>query len=481
MLTLRRPQPCNNCRKHRRKCVKPGYDSPCVRCARLQHPCTSSSESESEEVIEDDLLDGSNDVNAMWDQVQQMQEIMKQLELSMKQAQRVRSGYLIQPSTPPDDDTDTDYDSDSVGLLRSGDHSDYRWEISVVDGRFQLETPIQSFHEMLAYGRAAIRYLSPFQDLFHDTNLVFELSQAKDSVLALLFDMIAKSSKAITAPPAALLPNQRTLLESPRVVVDTLVDLYFACQNKTIPFVNEATYMAHYAKLRDPTTCAVTMGICVVVTSSVCKHVPFAPAERRRLAEYFFEICENRLYDIFDEPDHRLETVITIHLVSSFLRNTLKTAKTRKWSTISKLICDDLSQTAQFKSQDERILFSRHHVVSALISQFLDYLIDKSDSDCPPKIVDEIAPIALQPMSSECGITIELLEIMDYVVKLSTTPCMRHSFRQICRMHMAEGYFRQFRYTIHPSRTFAKFSAAEFPPGEGYDKKAGITGNRMPW
>ncbi|KAF7720959.1 hypothetical protein EC973_005672 [Apophysomyces ossiformis] len=427
-----------DCRKHRRKCVKPSRDEPCVRCARLQYPCVSASDTESEETFEEDSLDGNNEMNAMWDQVQQMREIMSQLELQMQQTKLIGPNNLLplSPASDVDTDTETETDSDSMSWSYMSAHPDYQWEISVVDGKFRLETPIQSVHEMLAYGRAAIRYLSPFRDLFQGTNLVFEVSQTQGQFMSLLLKMIAQSARAVAALPPP--PRPKNLLESPRVVIDTLVDIYFSCQNQVLPFVDETSYMAHYAKVRDPTTCPITMAICVNVATSVCKHVPFNTAERRRIAEYFFEIAENLLYDIMDDPDRRLESIISIHLLCSFLRNTLRTAKSRKISSMALMICEDLSQNDNFASETEKVLHARHYFIAILIQRFLELVLERTDDERRTYILAEIAPVAVRPLPGDSPMAAKWLKIIHLTLDLMFTPCITTALRQICYMHLGQ-------------------------------------------
>ncbi|CAO3595651.1 unnamed protein product [Absidia cylindrospora] len=239
---------------------------------------------------------------------------------------------------------------------------EYEWELSFVDGKLRLDSPIRSFDELTAYGNALRQYLSPFAGVFNNTAFLFETIQPK-SLMPMIIQVVSRKSlnrqrtKLLTDNasmwnkyhfmlkrhhPAVLLAAAGK--EPPISCIDELVRNYFTCYNPGLPMIHAPSYMAEYETVvrPNPTQHAITMAFCCCMCASTCRHLPYNNYERRILADYFYDRAVDLLGDFFDDPDRRLETLMTINFLTQYHQIMLRVAEARKWCTIGYMIAKEL-------------------------------------------------------------------------------------------------------------------------------------------
>ncbi|RCI05177.1 hypothetical protein CU098_007613 [Rhizopus stolonifer] len=216
------------------------------------------------------------------------------------------------------------------------------WQIELKDGQLRLQSEIKTLEELFLFGKAAIRYLSPFGHAFQTCFI------SKDSIPSYTRKAIETIARAqldrhliAASPQHDQCWNPSKSLIQPiqtRTMVAQLVDKYFACLNVMIPILHEPSFREHYNSLQDPLEDIITLAICTASSISTCRHSFLNTHERRYMGEYFYHLSIEKLVEIFDEPDRRLETLITINLLQEFMIITLRVKELQKWNAIGLLI-----------------------------------------------------------------------------------------------------------------------------------------------
>lgn len=222
-----------------------------------------------------------------------------------------------------------------------------RWNIHIVDGELRLETEIKNLEELMMYGQSAIRYLSPFGNTFHTKSLVFErmnISFVKSAMqfVTKTYDIAdPRSSYSPKAISKRFSINVASFMK-PQSLVRLLIDNYFSCFNDTVPILHEPTFMEHVESLENPMQDPVILAVCVCSAISTCKHNFLNSYEKRYYSEYFFELCMDKLVDMFDDPNKALESVLVCNLLLPFMITTLRIAESYKWASMAVLLCNNL-------------------------------------------------------------------------------------------------------------------------------------------
>ncbi|CAO3656090.1 unnamed protein product [Mucor fragilis] len=275
-------------------------------------------ESSAEEYDDDDVEDQASnaELDAMYGQVRDLEKQLQSLELDLQQEK---------------------------ALIKK----EPRWDIRFVDGELRLETEIRNLEDLLLYGQSAIRYLSPFGNTFQAKSLLFErksLSFVKTAMqlVTISYDMTnpdaASSPKAISRRFSIGVPA----FLKPQSLVRRLIDNYFSCFNDTLPILHEPTFMEHVWGLENPMEDPVVLAVCTGAAVVTCKHNFLNSSEKRYFSEYFFELCINKLVDMFDDPDKALESVLIINLTLPFMMQTLRVSEAYKWVSLATLLCKNL-------------------------------------------------------------------------------------------------------------------------------------------
>lgn len=225
-----------------------------------------------------------------------------------------------------------------------------RWELQYIDGELRLATHINSLEELMVYGNAAIRYLSPFGNTFQAKTIVFE--RMNISFVRHAMQIVSKSFHHVNDPRSTSSPKAISERFSvgvaacwkPQSVVQHLIESYFSCFNDIVPILHEPSFMEHYKSLEDPMLDPVVLAICTFSAIANCKHNLFNSYEKRYLSEYFFELSMEKLIDMFDDPEKALESVLVINLLLSFMVTTSRVTESFKWSSMATVLCGNLQK-----------------------------------------------------------------------------------------------------------------------------------------
>lgn len=234
--------------------------------------------------------------------------------------------------------------------------------------------------------------------------MIFE-KESTDSLVPFTISILTKSLVIKPSKPPVVLSMPSPLLLDPNTI-DQLLHIYFQCHNIYKPLMHERSYREKLATIQDPLTDLVTLGICSYVCATPCEHLLFAPRERRNMGDYFYAKAREIILDQFDLPEKRLENVMGINLLTQYMHITLKFADSHQLVYMAYQILIDLrndypefrepgpnvdiegapysehftSLTHQEPITDvDKMLFTRHIAVSAILSRLMDYINDTTD------------------------------------------------------------------------------------------------------
>lgn len=326
------------CRKHRRKCLRPTPNAACDRCERLGKIC----------LINDDEQDAEDpDMKNLQTQVQQLEMTIQQLDTQLQtmryQRDRQQFQTLIQ-------------DPMIQNLV-------YNWTCEIKNGTFQIETGIQNIRDLLNIRNPSLTYLSPLSSNFSDfesdtlsnttsssdntylgeSGFAIKFGQDKpiESLVSIIVKFFTLSIHTRTKhKPTNLLPS--SLLLTPNSLINELLDVYFVCHNPYNPMLHEATYRERLKTINDPLDDLITLCICVNVCTKPCYHVKYAPREIRNMADFFYTRAKSVLMDQFDDVDKRLENVLAVPFLVKYCHMTLKFGECRHLVTIGYQLCLEL-------------------------------------------------------------------------------------------------------------------------------------------
>lgn len=383
------------CRKRRRKCTWHLNAIVCLRCSQRGINCVPIEDRDSDS---DDKrsVDGDQELERYTTEIQQLERSVQHLETTIRDIRHSNDNQLSLPMTSNDDEP--------------------TWQLSVINGNLRLETPITSMEELYQFSQASIRYLSPFHDLFLKESFVFECKSSH--ILAETFHLIARIqlTRSNNVSPLRLIQPSNQINYRP--IIDDLVNIYMRTSNcPLVPVIHIPTLRQYYSTLEDPFSSPIIMGICVNVMSSSGSYTHLSSEERRQLADFFFEKCHDLLFDIFDDPTKRLDTLTTISLLYRYLTFVrLWLSEARRLATIAQLIMKDIiSSGLDMKLNDvERVMFHRQHLMSNWMLYNFTILIDGHIRN----------PLDIKPFS----LHLDVLEDEDEAVKRSIRT-INHVFR----------------------------------------------------
>lgn len=320
------------------------------------------------------------------------------------------------------------------------------WDIQFVNGEFQLATEIKTVEELMLYGTAAIRYLSPFGKTFSTTTLKFQRVNPgfiKSAMKMVSHFEIKGNNQRITAA----MISQSFITElfqfiQPRIFLDGLLDLYFKCFNSTFPMIHEPSFWEHFNRLKDPMEDTIVLAICCQASVSTCKHSFFSSQEKRCVGEFFYERAMDKLLDIFDDPDKALESLIVINLLQFFMTVTLRVSESRKWATIASLLATNIKQenprclivdtSLPLSTRVKYATIQRNTTIAKCILAFLNVITkNKHENFLYIEGQFDILP-------DETDVVKELLEMMNHASTLINHPAFKIVVRQVQKMALGE-------------------------------------------
>ncbi|KAF1801226.1 hypothetical protein V8B55DRAFT_1528379 [Mucor lusitanicus] len=397
--------PCTECRKNRRKCVRPNFSPECLRCKRLGKICKQPTKQQDQPQQESTEMDRTQDIIKLEKQVAQLEEAIRYMELQLGMC-RISSSSSSRSSSP----------EPANAMIQNLFQS---WKCKIADGTFQIETGIRNISQLLQFN-TSISYLSPINydssassvssdDSYYrgrDAGIVLNFEkEVNGSLIPFTITLMANTitSAPSTIPTALLVPS--ALLLDPTPLIDQLVKTYFSCNNIYSPLVHERSYRDKMASIQDPLTDPVTLSICSYVCSTPCPALSFTPRERRNMGDFFYAKARDIILDQFDIPEKQLETAMSINLLMQYMHITLKIGEARRLVSLAYQILvglrnnypdlqvptnvDDVTTDPSYYEQEaeeepienvDKVLLARHLTVAAVLSRLLDYIVsDSSD------------------------------------------------------------------------------------------------------
>lgn len=333
------------------------------------------------------MVDGTKDIQRWLNDVTALQAEMRQLEAAIRAAS---VPALCNSSNSNSSDTDSEHSALSPMTPTSSDNTVFtnvaksaepNWKLSIVNGTVRLETSIRSIDELLQFSQASFRYLSPFSSLFANESVVFESTSAH--VVSTALRLVSRQS--LRQSRMKLLPVKLPIVYDYRPIIDKLVNLHIECHKNRIPLLHAPTFMTYYRSLDDPFKSPVVMAVCVNMLGSFRRGIDYTAQEKRQLSDFFYQKCRDLLLDMFDDPDRRLETVITISLLITYVSLIrLEFAEARRLATIASLIAKDIDSSGLDRMPKfERAMFQRHRIHVDHNMKMLSMLLDETDDHIP--------------------------------------------------------------------------------------------------
>ncbi|KAG1233265.1 hypothetical protein G6F68_007693 [Rhizopus microsporus] len=359
-----RHTPCTECRKQRRKCIQISPDQPCLRCQKLDKICARP---------ENCALDPNNEVECLNQEVNELNQAIQRMEHELKTL-GIKSPLYIKNNT--------------MTLPRSTiENLFYNWKIKINNGYFTIDTGIKYISDLLPH-YTSIEYLSPMtsysssssEDSWSDGGsiLIRFKSQEYGGFYGLTGKMLTKWIKKRMLGQQALLINHIPC--GSRMLLDRLVDIYFNCHNLYCGWLHESSFRKRYSQLKEPLDDLICASLCCYVCATPCDHLDFNAYQRRDMCDYFYLKAKEKLVDQFDEPDKRLENVIAINMLFSYMHMTLKLIEYDTYVTMGYQICLDLRseyEAAKIQTGIDYALFARHFSVAYCLRITLDCVVNK--------------------------------------------------------------------------------------------------------
>ena len=383
------------------------------------------------------MVDGTKDIQKWLNDVSELQAEMQQLEAAI----RATSVPALCPASSNSSDTDSEYSalspmtpassSENTVFSNVAKSAEPNWKLSIVDGAVRLETSIRSIDELLQFSQASFRYLSPFSSLFANESVVFESTSGQ--VVSIALRLVSRQS--LRHSRMQLLPAELPTMHDYRPTIDKLVNMHIECHSKRVPLIHAPSFLTYYRSLDDPLKSPVVMAICVNMLGSFRRGVDYTAQEKRQLSDFFYQKCRDLLLDMFDDPDRRLETVITISLLITYVSLIrLQFAEARRLATIAYLIAKDLdSSGADRMHKFERAMFQRHRVHVEHNMKMLCMLLDETDDHIP-------CGDPMEPLEDESKENHEFIGALNHLGQLAQSPyihqtMVRHYFTSCGHYH----------------------------------------------
>lgn len=255
------------------------------------------------------------------------------------------------------------------------------WHLSIHQGVLQLDSRIESVEEAQQFNHAFFRYLSPFCSLFERGPILFESTTShiliKSMMLITNFDMPQQPSYSIQKMLAHIGYNTIDWHSMVHQIVHDYMDVdrFHFIRTLHIP-----TLRTRLNNTKDPFTCPLIMAICVSMVASGLSCKQSTPIERRMLADFFYDKCNDALFEIFDDPTRQLDTIASIPLLYHYLVMVrLQFKQARHLATIALLIANELSfsdDKSRHLSTIERVMVDRQRFQSAYLVYNLQFIMD---------------------------------------------------------------------------------------------------------
>ncbi|KAI9260739.1 hypothetical protein BDA99DRAFT_538328 [Phascolomyces articulosus] len=461
---MRNPKPCKVCRLRRKKCVwscNNNSNQICDRCSKLNIDCIPQSDSSDEQLDEGVELmaqDGDQELQRMLDDMNQLNNEMQLLDstkanleqllslvnttaaVNEQQLQQYRSPSLSWSSSPslsslspymsPSSSSTITTVSSKKAVVPQQEEANTEWQLSIVNGSIRLETPIRTIDELTMFTQASLRYLSPFTGLFKQEPVRFEatcISPSLGLATVLQRSVVCRPRKKQRFALINYHKNNQVQPFNYRAIMDYLLPLYFEHYNSMVGMLHAPTFWKHYHSLDDPLECPITLAATIDATVSLRNLIDLTPIQRRLIGDYLYSKCKDILFELYEDPDRKLEIVTTTCLLQTYLTDVLLNAvEARRLLSVALLLCSELSPIADKFPTIDRILFQRHHVIMEVNQRAFNMLFeDKIDFAIPGGMLN------MQPLDDEPEKTKMYINLYNHIFRLLGCPYISTIMGQI--------------------------------------------------
>ncbi|KAI9485125.1 hypothetical protein BDB00DRAFT_851140 [Zychaea mexicana] len=462
---------CHACRRRQRGCIWPTKAATvCVRCTKLNLKCIPSEEIYDSD-NDDDILPKEFAVKAIkyWShQIDQLETDMQRLEHTTQNLSKLTSsGGSYDDHTHHRNDDGNDISDDVKkasadnnnlatkatmenykGLVSRQPPKQFEWKLSIRDGLLKLHSKVDTIEELLQYSHAFLEYLAPFEGVFQKS--IINLDSMSYNILIRTFRIIFRLNETKGRSPSSSLSSHLSLrrvqqqtipqLQSYlhrhyQFIIDHLINTYCERENSRRIFLHIPAFREHYRKLKDPLTCPITLAVCIHTLCTSKRIITHSATELRELADYLYAKCKKILYDMFDDPARKIETIVVINFLQHFMIFVLlRFNEARRWSTVAYSLCKDLESDLHQKTQRQqhnaclpldmqKILLQRHFFYIENMLQLLSFMLDtKMFGQGLVKLDMKVAYLEVMP--GEDTTTSVLIEAHNRLLQLSTSPYM---------------------------------------------------------
>jgi hypothetical protein len=159
------------------------------------------------------------------------------------------------------------------------------------------------------------------------------------------------------------------------------------------------------------------------------------------MCDYFYLKAKEKLLDQFDEPDKRLENVIAINMLFSYMHMTLKLIEYDAYMTIGTQICYDLQseyEAAKVQTGIDYALFARHFTQIFCVRVTLDCIANKPRSHRPSPLPN------MDAFPNEPKETKKYLQVLKWLNEVYSNPVMDKL--EVCHAYVCYLIFNAILY-----------------------------------
>ena len=426
------------CKFRRKKCVWNAFNNNnnngntdrricCDRCSKLDIECKPQSDS-SDEQLDDTLTsaelmaqDGDLELRRMLHDMNQLQIEMQQLDSAKKDMEQQMCSLVISttvkspllslssspslstissfsPSLSPSSSlTTVKMTTDNKKLKttqqqQQQEQENTEWQLSIVDGSIRLHTPIRTIDELMMFTQASLRYLSPFTGLFKKEPVRFEatcISPSLGLTTLLQRSVICRPRKKQRFHMIDYNSSNTAQPLDHRGIMNYLLPLYFEQFIPVTGLLHAPTFWKHYQSLDDPLDCPITLAASVDAIVSLRNVINYTPIQRRLIGDYFYSKCKDILFDLYEDPDRKLDVIMVTCLLQSYLTDVLLNAvEARRLLSVALLLCLEMENKIDEMTDIQRTLFKRHHMIMEVHQRSFDMLFeDKIDFAVPERML----------------------------------------------------------------------------------------------
>ncbi|KAG2185686.1 hypothetical protein INT44_002479 [Umbelopsis vinacea] len=359
---------------------------------------------------------------------------------------------------------------------------DHTWTISMTKEGLTINTNVKTVRDLVSWGLEAIKVLNldssihPFPISFSEYGGNINLSVT--SKLLGVHELYAKVLRNGPKPlkfDTGFPPRPPLLAATPYLVIANLLDTYFSCHHKQMQILYQPTFLEDFHNRADAFTSPVIMAVCSYVCLRHCRHMPnYSAQELREMGEFFYSLARELLEDIFDEPDHREETMITLIFIGMFRIQTLRASEACTAFTLAYSITLDLyDERMSMPVVDEqtwiqREMFKRQCFHVTLMEHHVNHLAEKSFKEFKFLFAGE----NLQPLPDEEPEMVKSIQLKNTFMNWLSNEKMVNARREIYDLDTSDvpgtlsvqKYFEYEEMMIHIWKTLpADFKIVEHP------------------